>query len=236
MDIYLPTRDGDVDNGIIAHEFGHGVSNRLMGSSTNQTGCVNNGESAGEGISDYIGLMFTQDWAAANVNTGLVGRGIGTFALNQATTGVGIRSQRYSTDLAINNKMFLAVLPAQVHDRGEHWCAVAWKPLLAIIQQAGTISPTIYYNSAAGGNGTTGNIAAMRIAMQAMKLVPCGTSFVDHRNAWLAADTLLYGGQFSCAIWRAFAKTNGLFCFFWFYLRQAQVTKRQMVLLSLKLI
>ncbi len=201
-----PSRDGDVDNGIIAHELGHGVSNRLMGSSTNQTGCVGNGEHAGEGISDYIALMTTQDWAVANVNSGLVGRGIGTFALGQPTTGVGIRSQRYSTDLAINNKFFDAVLPGAVHNRGEHWCAVAWEATWAIIQQSGTISPTIYYNSAGGGNAQAGNIAAMRIAMQAMKLVPCGTSFVEHRNAWLAADTLLYGGQFSCAIWRAFTK------------------------------
>jgi subtilisin-like proprotein convertase family protein len=201
-----PSRDGDVDNGIIAHELGHGVSNRLMGSSTNQTGCVANGEHAGEGISDYIALMTTQDWAAANINTGLVGRGIGTFALGQPVTGVGIRSQRYSTDLSINSKKYLAVLPGAVHDRGEHWCAAAWEATWAIIQQSGTISPNIYYNSAGGGNGGAGNIAAMRIAIQAMKLVPCGTGFVDHRNAWLAADTILYGGQFSCAIWRAFAK------------------------------
>ncbi|MBL0145605.1 MAG: M36 family metallopeptidase [Chitinophagaceae bacterium] len=211
MQMYLwtlssPTRDGDVDNGIIAHEFGHGVSNRLMGSSTSQTGCVASGEHQGEGISDYIALMFTQDWAAANVNTGLVGRGIGTFALNQPTTGAGIRSQKYSTDLAINNKKYQASLPTQVHDRGEFWCAAAWEATWAIIQQAGTISPTIYYNSAGGGNGNTGNIAAMRIAMQAMKLVPCGAGFLDHRDGWLRADTLLYGGQYSCAIWRAFAK------------------------------
>jgi subtilisin-like proprotein convertase family protein len=215
MQMYLwtlssPQRDGDVDNGIIGHEFGHGVSERLMGSSTNQTGCANGnvGERQGEGISDYIGLMFTQDWANSNVNSGLVGRGIGTFALNQPVTGVGIRTQRYSTDLAINNKKYLAVLPqtGSPHERGEHWCAAAWEATWAIIQQAGTISPTIYYNSAAGGNGNTGNIAAMRIAMQAMKLIPCGGGFIDHRNAWLKADTLLYGGQFSCSIWRAFQK------------------------------
>jgi subtilisin-like proprotein convertase family protein len=208
MQMYLwttatPRRDGDVDNGIIAHELGHGVSNRLFGGPANVS-CVQNGEHQGEGISDYIGLMVTQDWSVATVNTGLLGRGIGTFALNQPTTGVGIRSQRYSTDFAINNKKYQAVLPqtGSPHARGEHWCAAAWEATWAIIQQSGTIHPNIYYN----GTSTAGNIVAMRIAMQAMKLAPCGSGYIDHRDAWLRADTLLYGGTYSCSIWEAFRK------------------------------
>jgi uncharacterized repeat protein (TIGR01451 family) len=208
MQMYLwttatPRRDGDVDNGIIAHELGHGVSNRLFGGPANAS-CVQNGEHQGEGISDYIGLMVTQDWSVATVNTGLLGRGIGTFALNQPTTGVGIRSQRYSTDFAINNKKYQAVLPqtGSPHARGEHWCAAAWEATWAIIQQSGTIHPNIYYN----GTSTAGNIVAMRIAMQAMKLAPCGSGYIDHRDAWLRADTLLYGGTYSCSIWEAFRK------------------------------
>lgn len=44
--------DGDFDNGIIAHEFGHGVSNRLTGGPS-QAGCLGNGEQMGEGWSDF---------------------------------------------------------------------------------------------------------------------------------------------------------------------------------------
>ncbi len=206
MQMYIWTqtavrRDGDVDNGIIAHEFGHGVSNRLFGGPLN-VNCVSNGEHQGEGISDYIALMLTQLWATSNTNSGLIGRGIGTYALGQATTGIGIRSQRYSTDMAINNKVYQAVLPAAVHDRGEFWCAAAWEATWAIIQQSGTVAPDIYFN----GTSTAGNHVAYRIAIQAMKLAPCGSGFIDHRDGWLKADTLLYGGTYSCAIWRAFAK------------------------------
>ncbi len=206
MQMYIWTqtairRDGDVDNGIIAHEFGHGVSNRLFGGPLNVS-CVSNGESQGEGISDYIALMLTQLWATSNTNSGLIGRGIGTYALGQATTGIGIRSQRYSTDMAINNLVYQASLPTQVHARGEYWATVAWEATWAIIQQAGTINPDIYFN----GTSTAGNAVAMRIAIQAMKLAPCGSGFLDHRDGWLRADTLLYGGTYSCAIWRAFAK------------------------------
>ncbi len=206
MQMYLwtaptPDRDGDVDNGIIAHEFGHGVSNRIVGGPAN-VNCMSNGESSGEGISDYIALMMTQDWSTANVNTGLVPRGIGTYALNQPTTGAGIRSQRYSTDFAINNKVYQNVLPGAVHDRGEHWCAAAWEMTWAVIQQAGTINPTIYYN----GTSTAGNVVAMRLIIQGMKLVPCGPGFIDLRNGILQADTILYGGAYSCSIWEAFRK------------------------------
>ena len=37
---------GSLDNGIIAHEYGHGISNRLIGGG-NSTGCLGNGEQMG---------------------------------------------------------------------------------------------------------------------------------------------------------------------------------------------
>ena len=69
MQMYLwtggtPQRDGDVDNGIIVHEYGHGISNRLTGGGGG--GCLGNAEQMGEGWSDYYGLMFTHDWATAD--------------------------------------------------------------------------------------------------------------------------------------------------------------------------
>ena len=40
--------DGAFDNGIIAHEFAHGISTRLTGGPTN-SGCLSNEEQMGEG-------------------------------------------------------------------------------------------------------------------------------------------------------------------------------------------
>jgi hypothetical protein len=68
------TPDGDYDSGIIAHEYGHGISIRLTGGPS-QVNCLNNAEQMGEGWSDYFGLMLTTDWATASP-TEL--RGIGT--------------------------------------------------------------------------------------------------------------------------------------------------------------
>ncbi len=46
------------DNGVIAHEYGHGISNRLTGGASN-VGCLSNQEQMGEGWSDWFGLMLT---------------------------------------------------------------------------------------------------------------------------------------------------------------------------------
>lgn len=204
MQMYLwtapnPDRDGDVDNGIIAHEFGHGISNRLTGGPGNSS-CVGNAEHGGEGWSDYYALMVTTDWAAATVNDGPLARPIGTYALGQPTNGAGIRSRPYSTNMAINPLVYSAALPAQVHSRGEYWCTVLWEMTWEMIQQTG-INPNLFNAAGVGGNS-----ASIKLVTEGMKLQPCGPGFIDARNAILKADTLFFGAQYSCAIWRAFAK------------------------------
>jgi uncharacterized repeat protein (TIGR01451 family) len=204
MQMYLwtapnPDRDGDVDNGIIAHEFGHGISNRLTGGPSNSS-CVGNAEHGGEGWSDYYTLMVTTDWATATINDGPNPRGIGTYAANQPPSGSGIRNFRYSTDLSVNPLVYSATLPSQVHSRGEYWCAALWEMTWGLIQQTG-INPNVFNPAGVGGNS-----AALKLVTEGMKLQPCGPGFIDARNAILKADTLFFGAQYSCAIWTAFAK------------------------------
>lgn len=204
MQMYLwtapnPDRDGDADNGIVCHEYGHGISNRLTGGPGNSS-CVGNAEHGGEGWSDYYALMLTTNWATATPADGALARPIGTYALGQAVTGAGIRNFPYSTNLAINPLVYSASLPAQVHNRGEYWCAVLWEMTWEMIQQTG-INPNLFN---AGGVG--GNSAAIKLVTEGMKLQPCGPGFIDARNAILKADTLFFGAQYSCSIWKAFAK------------------------------
>ncbi len=42
--------------------------------------------------------------------------------------------------------------------------------------------------------------------MLGLKLQPCQPGFLDARDAILKADTILYNGKYSCAIWNAFAR------------------------------
>ena len=73
-----PHRDGDFDNGVMAHEFEHGVSIRLTGGPS-QSGCLSNKEEGGEGWSDYNALMVTTNWATAKLTDGTLKRPIGTY-------------------------------------------------------------------------------------------------------------------------------------------------------------
>jgi hypothetical protein len=195
-----PDRDGDVDNGSF-HEYGM-VSVTVL-PVANVSTCLQKNSTDGEGWSDYYSLMFTQDWASANLNTGFSSpRGIGTYALNQAITGAGIRPARYSTDLAVNNYTY-ANLPSMAipHGVGFVWCTILWDMTWNIINQVGTISPNLYNATANGGN-----IIAMKLVTEGMKLQQCSPGFVSGRNAILQADMNLYGGAYRCAILAAFAR------------------------------
>ena len=195
--------DGDLDNSIIAHEYTHGISNRLTGGPSQST-CLSNAEQGGEGWSDYMALMVTTNWKKAGINDGANKRPIGTYVLGQSfETGAGIRAYPYSTDLSINPWTYAMMTASggEVHTIGEIWCATLWDMTWDIIQQTGVIEPNIY-----NADGTYGNAVALKLVIEGMKLQKCRPGFIDARNGILAADTLLYNGKYSASIWKAFAR------------------------------
>src|SRR5690625_7019349 len=103
-------KDGSFDNGIIAHEYGHGISIRLTGGPETSS-CLNNSEQMGEGWSDYFALMMTM----YRGDEGTTGRGIGTYAVNQPTTGIGIRPTRYSNDMSISTSTYNRIKSVSIH-------------------------------------------------------------------------------------------------------------------------
>ncbi|MEO6670653.1 MAG: M36 family metallopeptidase [Ferruginibacter sp.] len=206
MQMYLftgitPNRDGDLDNGIIVHEYGHGISNRLTGGPANSS-CLGNAEQGGEGWSDYFALMATTNWSTAQVTDGALAKPMGTYVLGQATTGAGIRQYPYSTNMSINPWTYalLAGTGGEVHTTGEIWCTALWEMTWQMIAQDG-INPNLFNPAATGGNS-----AAMKLVIEGLRLQPCSPGYIDARNAILKADTLFFGARYSCAIWTAFAK------------------------------
>ena len=207
--VYQP--DGDFDNGIIAHEYGHGWSIRLTGGPANSS-CLQNGEQGGEGWSDYAALMFGTNWASltpslASANTP---RGIGTYALGQPITGAGIRPYRYSYDKAnVNNVVTYAKVGdpnfSQPHGIGSIWATMLWDMTWEIILQDNVIIGNIYDTPAVVAN-MRGNVAALKLVNEGLRLQPCSPSFIDARNAILSADQMLFGGRYRCAISKAFAR------------------------------
>jgi len=185
-------RDGSLDNGIIAHEYGHGLSTRLTGGPSNSN-CLFNGEQGGEGWSDWLGLILTIEPGDAGPNS----RGIGTYALDDAS-GQGIRRFPYSTDMSINPHTYGSLANSVgVHAVGEIWSQVLWDMTWKLIDAEG-FDPDWY-------NGTGGNNTALRLVIEGMKLQPCGPGYLDARDAILKADEMLYENAHRCLIWEAFA-------------------------------
>ena len=184
--------DGDFDNGVIAHEYGHGISIRLTGGALN-SGCLSNVEQMGEGWSDFFSLVTThnKDDKATDL------RGIGTYVRGQATTGAGIRPYPYSVDQ--NRSMYdyedIAVLSVP-HGIGSVWCAMLWDMYWNFIDKYG-FDEDIY-------NGTGGNNMAIQLVVDGMKLQPCNPGFEDARDAILLADELNNKGKNQKLIWEAF--------------------------------
>ncbi len=191
MQMYVcNTRDGDLDNVVVAHEYGHGLSTRLTGGAAN-SGCLQNSEQMGEGWSDFVGLMMTIEPG----DQGTDQRGVGTWLIGEGPNGPGIRPQPYSTT---NTQSYADLGSAVVpHGVGSIWSSILWKLNWALIADHG-YDADIYY-------GTGGNNICLRLVMEGMKLQSCNPGFEDGRDAILLADETLYGGVNASTIWQVFA-------------------------------
>lgn len=196
--------DGDFDNGVITHEYGHGISGRLTGGPANAA-CLTSSEQMGEGWSDFFAYLLQIKAGDSPV----AGRGIATFLANQPTNGLGIRAYKYSTDMGINPLTYgdtngLTYVDANgttridVHAVGTVWASMLWDLTWAYINKYG-YDPNIY-------TGTGGNNKVLQLIIDALKLQPCNPSFVSGRDAIIAADQATTGGQNYCMIWDVFAR------------------------------
>lgn len=192
-----PMRDGDLDAGVITHEYGHGVSNRLTGGPSNVR-CLHNEEQMGEGWSDWLAMAFT----AQRSDAGPAPRGIGTYVLYQDSRyNQGIRSTAYSTDMSINPTTYGDIDSLRIpHGVGYAWATMLWEVYWNLVDEHG-FNPNVYGDWHSGGNNR-----AIQLVMDGMKFQPCEPGFVDGRDAILTADEELTGGENQCAIWEAFAK------------------------------
>ncbi|MBK7943577.1 MAG: M36 family metallopeptidase [Flavobacteriales bacterium] len=194
--VTTPQRDGDLDNGLVTHEYGHGISNRLVGGPSNANTLANQ-DQPGEGWSDYLALMMTMEPG----DQGTDARGLDTYLLGQPITGAGVRPYKYSTNPAVNSLTYAATnssatLPG-AHGIGTMWCSVLWDMTWALIAQYG-FSADLY-------NGNAGNNISLQLVIDGMKYTPASPGFVDARDGILMADQIRYNGAHQNLIWTVFA-------------------------------
>eukprot|EP00479_Gromia_sphaerica_P007881 TRINITY_DN2804_c0_g1_i1.p1 TRINITY_DN2804_c0_g1~~TRINITY_DN2804_c0_g1_i1.p1 ORF type:complete len:376 (+),score=82.71 TRINITY_DN2804_c0_g1_i1:413-1540(+) len=138
-----PNKDGDLDNGIIYHEYAHGISNRLTGGPTT-TGCLSGGQSGGmgEGWGDFFGFMFRQ---RPQYNRNMT-FGTGTYV----TQGITIRNWPYSSNRDIAPQLYTNVPGLPIHQIGCVWCTFLYEVYWNLVDVHG-FDPD-WYNGSGGNN------------------------------------------------------------------------------------
>lgn len=132
----FPLKDSSFDNGIIAHEWGHYIQNRLVGNGAGLSSFQS--RALGEGWSDFHSMMFLveeeQRLLPGNEDFS-VPYATGTYVEDFSR---GIRRAPYTTDMSINPLTFAHIeegaeppgLPptnvASPHAAGEIWATVLW--------------------------------------------------------------------------------------------------------------
>jgi hypothetical protein len=195
---FTPFKDGDFESGIIIHEIGHGISNRLTGG-PNVVGCLSGGQSGGmgEGWSDWwaIQLMQREEFVAGDV-----------FPMGDYVVEGGIRVYPYSFDFETNPTTFDYLSDSRftgVHAIGSVWCQMLQDVYWLMREQFGWSAD--WYGLAAG-DVESGNGALWQNVLDGLKLQPCGPTLVDARDAILLADEQTYGGRHVCTMWCGFAR------------------------------
>jgi extracellular elastinolytic metalloproteinase len=199
-----PQRDGDLENGIIIHEYGHGISLRLTGGPG--INCLTGQEQMGEGWSDYYAITMLLDPALDDPEGP---RGMGPYAVYQdSREGNGIRPRPYSRDMEIQpftydrittNGWITGGSLATPHGVGHGWAATLWDMNWDLIERHG-FNDNIYDAWDAGGNNR-----ALQYVTDGLKMQGCAPGFVAGRDGILAAAEAL-GGEDTCLIWSSFAR------------------------------
>ncbi len=115
--LFTGNRDSSLDGDVVLHEYGHGVSNRLIGNGSGLGGTQSG--AMGEGWSDY--------WACSNYNDGVMGE----YVVGNTT---GIRRAPYTVPSATVHDSYADVGSGgfEVHNDGEIWAAALFDLFVTI--------------------------------------------------------------------------------------------------------
>jgi extracellular elastinolytic metalloproteinase len=196
-----PMRDGDLEAGIIIHEYAHGISIRLTGGPSN-VNCLSYGESGGmgEGWGDFFSLVlrmrenYTRDK---------------NFEMGKYSATYGIRPYPYSTSLKTNPQTYSTIYSSGysgVHAKGSVWSEILYEVYWEVVEKFGFSPKFTGIRREVESGKVAGNIALLYIVVDAMKLQPCRPTFIDARNAILKSDEINFNGKYKCSLWKGFAK------------------------------
>ncbi|KAI8905885.1 Fungalysin metallopeptidase-domain-containing protein [Gorgonomyces haynaldii] len=200
-----PKRDGDLEAGIVIHEYAHGISTRLTGGPDN-SGCLGWGESGGMG--EGWGDTFATALRTTANSTRHDSYGMGVYSAG----GKGIRNYAYSTSKKTNPSTYAYIRKPGywgVHAKGEVWAEILYEVYWNLVDKLGWEDDWFdvpVHASKKTKAPKAGNKLFLRLLVDGLKLQPCYPTFIDARDAILLADHINTKGQNQCTLWEGFAK------------------------------
>ena len=208
---YAPCVDGDYDVSVIAHEYGHAIQNRMVaGPDEGLSGLQ--ARSMGESWSDLTAIEYLYEYGY-NPTDGENRYAVGPYVTGDKQSGI----RNYGMNASPLNYSNIEYDPNGVtspHADGEIWSAVNFDIRELLMDkydaQFDSAPGTELQKSCAEGETPPdlcpGNHRWAQIYHDAFLLQQSSVSFLDARDAYLAADRMRFGGANQRELWLAFAR------------------------------
>ena len=228
---YAPCVDGDYDMGVIGHEYGHMIENRMIGKGVARAG--HHAGAMGESHGDLFGVEYVFSNGFAGVggenpysngayDTGNKLRAIRNFGMNYPMSGgvpepgkqLQINTLNFS-DMGYDLTGPTLTSAQQVHANGEIWSATNFRVRQLLVDKYDDKYPyddkALQAECAEGYTPVhrcPGNRRWMQLVFDAMLLAPVNPSMVQERDMILAADMARFGGANQKELWLGFARSG----------------------------
>lgn len=201
--IYVPCVDGDFDAGVIAHEYGHLIQNRMVDPQNGLSGYL--GRAMGESWSDLTAIEFLNGYSrvpVGNENPFAVGayitdpqRGIRNYGMNDSELNFSDVGYDIVCETDAADDTCIAI--TQPHADSEIWSAINYDLRTLLMAKYDGRFPSndaaLQRRCADGvlpADQCPGNRRWAQILHDALLLMPSAPSMVDARDAYLVADML----------------------------------------------
>lgn len=204
---YAPCADGDFDMTIVGHEYTHAINNRMIGGPDAGIGGPHAG-AMGESWGDLTGVEYQVEYGYAPDADPTA---VGPYATGNAV--LGIRDYSLADNPLHLGNFGFDTPGAEVHADGEIWNAVMWGVRQELVDKYNAQYPETdmaRQKDCADGKyfpeACPGNRRWIAMLFDAYLLMPASPSFLDARDAMLAADVARFDGANQAEMWRGFAR------------------------------
>jgi hypothetical protein len=206
---YAPCTDGDMDVGIVGHEYTHGISNRMIGGPDSSIG-GHQGGSMGESWSDQVAGEYNNAFGYVPTNDENP-TAVGIYATGNKQ--LAIRNYALNSNpLNYSNVGYDSNGP-EVHSDGEIWNGTNWAIRQALIDKYNATYPAtnqVRQTACAEGKfnpeNCPGNRRWIQLMFDSFLLMSASPSMLNARDAMLAADVARFGGANQIEMRRVFGQ------------------------------